>query len=91
MPSCPLVLALSLGTGACGGSVDAGHEAEFQLSPASAVRVDVARLELTDASLDMSFPGEIEAGRDALLATPSGGRVEWDMAAVEVLLAVGDL
>jgi RND family efflux transporter MFP subunit len=64
--------------------VDAGHEVEIQLSTESAVRVDVARLELSDASLDMSFPGEIEAARDALLATPSGGRVE------RVLVSPGD-
>ena len=68
----------------CGGTVDAGLESEIQVSSATAVRVDVARLELSDASLDMTFPGEIEAARDALLATPSGGRVE------RVLVSPGD-
>ena len=79
-----LFVALLSGSVSCAGSVDAGLEPEIQVSPATAVRVDVARLELSDASLDMSFPGEIEAARDAHLATPSGGRVE------RVLVSPGD-
>lgn len=42
----------------------------------SRVRVEIARLEPSEAKLEFTFPGEVKGGRDALLASALGGLVE---------------
>ncbi|RME22062.1 MAG: efflux RND transporter periplasmic adaptor subunit [Deltaproteobacteria bacterium] len=39
-------------------------------------RVEVARIEPSDATLELSLPAEVDGARDALLASPTGGFVE---------------
>lgn len=45
-------------------------------APATATRVEVATLKPSDATIDISVPGEVVGWRDALLASSLGGRVE---------------
>jgi membrane fusion protein (multidrug efflux system) len=49
-----------------------------------ATRVDVAEMRKSDAHLRLSLPGEVQASRDAQLASSQGGLVE------SVLVSVGD-
>lgn len=76
----PLLLALSLA--ACG-QADADVVAaasDDSLVPtvpeANEVRVEVVKLEASDATLDVTVPAEVEGARDSLLASPTGGYVE---------------
>lgn len=46
------------------------------IPPAAATRVEVATLRPGSATLEVSVPGEIEGGRDAVLASALGGLVE---------------
>lgn len=57
---------------------DAGtpHKAPRQAPSATAVRVEVATLELSEASLQTTIPGEVDGSRDATLASALGGPVE---------------
>ncbi|NOY26186.1 MAG: efflux RND transporter periplasmic adaptor subunit [Oligoflexia bacterium] len=43
---------------------------------ANDVRVEVVKIEGSDATLDVTVPAEVKGARDALLASPTGGYVE---------------
>jgi membrane fusion protein (multidrug efflux system) len=74
------ILALALVClGACSDdeSASASNAIEAGTVPQSpGTRVEVVRLENTDARLDLRLPGEITGSRDAILASATGGFVE---------------
>jgi membrane fusion protein (multidrug efflux system) len=72
----PVLLVLALT--ACGfAEADQAGEQHAPTPPsAAAARVEVATLVPSEAALDISLPGEVEGGRDALLASSLGGYVE---------------
>lgn len=74
-----LALALPAALSACG---DAGADAKGDVgpvpavAPAAEIRVEVARIGTTQATVDIAVPAEVQGARDALLASPTGGFVE---------------
>lgn len=81
------LLAISMLLMACNGSAQAESpppEDEAKPTPpaATATWVEAATIERSSASLNLALPGEVEASRDALLASSQGGYVE--VAKVEV-------
>jgi len=72
----PLLLVLPLA--ACGfADAEQSHAPPAaQSAPATATRVEVAELQPSNATIDITVPGEVEGWHDALLASSLGGRVE---------------
>ena len=69
---------MSLAGVACGfaGADQAEGLGPAQVAPSDATRVEVVALESSQVLLDLEFPGEVEGGRDSLLAAANGGYVE---------------
>jgi len=70
----PYLLSASL-TG-CGWATADQAEPNRTVPDANATRVEVIVLEASEASLDLTLPGEVEGSRDAMLAAANGGYVE---------------
>jgi len=74
-----LVAAISLLVCACSGGGESASSAVISpgdVPQSPGTRVEVVRLENTNASLDLRLPGEISGSRDATLASAAGGFVE---------------
>lgn len=71
-------LALSLSLVACagGGEGAPAQAADVELPAAPGVRVEVASVQPTDASVSLQLPAEVYGRQDATLASPSGGFVD---------------
>ncbi len=70
-----LALAMSVGCGA-GADVHDPSNAPANVASATATRVEVAVIRQSDANIDLTLPGEVMGGRDAVLASGLGGIVE---------------
>ncbi len=78
-PSSALVALTFFCLGACSGDESASSSTTIEagtVPQSPGTRVEVVRLENTDAQLDLRLPGEITGSRDAILASASGGFVE---------------
>jgi membrane fusion protein (multidrug efflux system) len=84
-----VLVGLGLTLGGCGKAGEAAPKAEPSANAASGpagsaqppeartkVRVEVATIGASNATLDMTVPGEVKGSRDARLASPTGGQVE---------------
>lgn len=63
-------------TNASASNKEAGEKPQPKMENVNATRVEVARVSKTGASMDLRLPGEVEGGREAVLASPRGGQVE---------------
>lgn len=70
-----LTLAISVGCGAGADNEDLSNP-PTNVASATATRVEVAVVEQSNASVDLTLPGEVMGGRDAVLASGLGGIVE---------------
>jgi len=69
------LMALSVGVG-CGAGAEGPTEITTTVASATATRVEVASITEGSASVDITLPGEVMGGRDAVLASGLGGIVE---------------
>lgn len=72
----PLLLLLAPACGDADADVAEAAPATSEIPQASEIRVEVARLEASDALLQLAVPAEVVGSRDALLASTRGGYVE---------------
>ena len=77
---CALALCLSVAAGCAGAEAkpEPGSKAKqpVQTTKAEAIRVEVATLAKSEATLRATLPGEVEGSRDATLASAQGGPID---------------